>query len=166
MDRVEPRAARQSHSLFSRGRLSSRLRIVASRLDRTNRRREQLPCTCDQLPAGAGAPLSGAGRGRYRSLWLDARSRTKAEEYRLCRRFRRRQSRARRHAQFARAQTTAPRGGRADVAMDRSGGNGRELRQPCRRRSDPPAADDPGAGKKLSRRGRRSLSSIGVAAIC
>ena len=48
--------------------------------------------------------------------------------------------------------------GRADVAMDRSGGDRRELREPGRSGPDPSAPDDPGAGKKLSGRAGRSAA--------
>ena len=87
--------------------------------------------------------------------WM-LRSGIEAGEYRLCRGFRRRKSRARSDADLARTRSAAAGGGGADVAMDRSGCDRRELCQPCRRRSDPPAADDPGAGEELSRAGRRS----------
>ena len=54
----------------------------------------------------------------------------------------------------------------ADVALDGSGGDRRDLCQPGRCRSDPPAADDRCAGEKLSRRRRQPPRSPCFAAVC
>ena len=145
-----------------------RLGSVASHRDLIAQiaRSERLPRARDQLPPRAGTSFSGRAGGCAGRLWLDARSGLEAGQHRLCRGFRRRQSRARRHAGPARTRASAAGGGGADVAMDRSGGDRRELRHPRRRGSDPSASDDPGAGQELSGRAGRSARSAGIAAVC